>query len=85
MGKELTDTGVSHDRDFRDLVQQLMNAGWYRVGQEERPNGVYWQFRQGHTLEAGAGSEWWIPARDEMEAMRLLLNAVRNEQVAEEP
>ena len=76
--------GVSHDREFRDLVQQLMNAGWYRTGQVQTATGVQWSFREGHVLEATAASERRIPARDEMEAMRILLNAVRNEQVAED-
>ena len=76
--------GVSHDNEFREVVQQLMNAGWYRVGQEERPDGVYWPFRQGHTLEAGAGSERWIVAPNETEAMRILWDAVGNERAAGE-
>lgn len=75
---------TTHDNEFRSLVQQLMNAGWYRVGQEESPAGVSWQFRQGHTLESGAGNDRWITAPDETEAMRILWNEVRAERVAEE-
>ena len=82
--RELTDVGVSHDSEFRDLVQQIMNAGWYRTGQVQTPSGVQWGFREGHILEADAGNERWIPARAETEAMRILLNTVRNERVAEE-
>ena len=47
-----------HDHDaFRGLVHQLMDAAWYRVGHEERSTGVYWQFRRGHTLDAGAEND----------------------------
>ena len=34
--EELAAMGANQDEEFRDLVQQIMNAGWYRVGQEER-------------------------------------------------
>ena len=62
---------------FRGLVHQLMDAGWYRVGHEERPDGVYWRFRQGHTLDAGAEDDRWILARDELAAMRIVMEAIR--------
>ena len=60
-----------------------MNAGWYRVGQEQRPGGVYWQFRQGHTLEAGAGNDRWILAPNETEAMRILWEELQTGGAAE--
>ena len=76
---------IPHDREaFRGLVHQLMDAGWYRVGHEERPTGVSWQFRQGHTLDAGAENERWILAPDEMTAMRIVWNEGRTERVDEE-
>jgi hypothetical protein len=78
------DMGAPPDEAFRELVQQLMNVGWYRVGHEERPTGVHWQFRQGHTLDASAGNERWIPAPNETAAMRILWDEVRNERVAED-
>lgn len=75
---------TTRNDEFRDLVQQLMNAGWYRMGQVERPAGVSWQFRHGHTLEVGAGNDRWITAPNETEAMRILWNEVRTERGAEE-
>ena|SRR5688572_11612075 len=83
-GKKLLAMGVSHNDEFRDLVQQLMDAGWYRVGHEEGPGGVSWQFQQGHTLETSTGSERWIVAPDEMAAMRILWDEVSNERATEE-
>jgi hypothetical protein len=66
-----------HDQAaFRGLVHQLMDAGWYRIGHEERPDGVYWQFRQGHTLDAGAENDRWILAPDEIAAMGLVMGAI---------
>jgi hypothetical protein len=82
-GKELMDMSAPPDDAFREVVQQLMDAGWYRVGQEGRPSGVYWQFRQGHTLDAGAENDRRIPAPDEKAAMRILWNEVRNERIVE--
>jgi hypothetical protein len=74
-----------HDQEvFRGLVHQLMDAGWYRVGHEERPTGVSWQFRQGHILDAGAENERWILAPDEMTAMRIVMEEIRIER-PEEP
>ena len=84
MGKELSEMGAHRDEEFRDLVQQLMNAGWYRVGQKECSSGPSWQFRQGHILEADAEDVRWISAPDEVAAMRTLWNSVCNERVAED-
>ena len=66
---------------FRKLVQQLMNAGWYRAGHGEGPTGVAWQFQQGHTLETSTGNVRWIVAPDDLEAMRILWDEVRTERV----
>ena len=72
------------DDAFRKLVQQLMNAEWYLVGQEKRPIGMYWRFRQGHTLETSGRNERWIAAPNEMAAMRILWNELHNERVTGE-
>ncbi len=76
--------GMSHDDAFRHLVQQLMNAGWYRVGQEEGPTGPTWQFQQGHTMETSTGNVWSIAAPNELAAMRILWEEVQTERVAQE-
>ena len=76
--------GTHREDEFRHLVQQLMNAGWYGVGHEEGPTGPTWQFRQGHTLETSMGTVRWISAPNELAAMRILWDEVRTEDVAEE-
>jgi len=63
---------------YQDLVQQLMRHGWYRIGQgpaHDRDR-VMWGFREGHVLDNGDRSSLWIPARDELSAMHLLLNEI---------
>ena len=83
-GAEAIDMGTPPDNEFRELVQQLMNAGWYRVGHEEGPTGVSWQFQKGHTTETSSGNVRGIAAPNEMAAMRILWNQVQGEQVGEE-
>ena len=62
------------------LVQQLMDAGWYRLGpgpaeEDGRPT---WGFREGHVLDARREQPLWIPAEDELIAMRLLIGVVQD-------
>jgi hypothetical protein len=72
------------DTEYWALVHQLMEAGWYRIGQDRDPSGKTWGFRSGHTATrlSGDGScakpqsrtvERWIVAKDELTAMRRLL------------
>jgi hypothetical protein len=76
------------DSEYWALVQRLMDAGWYRLGQDRDPSGKSWGFRSGHTTHAttylsprGSGAvkptprpeERWIEAKDELSAMRRLL------------
>jgi hypothetical protein len=72
------------DTEYWSLVHQLMEAGWYRIGQDRDPSGKSWGFRNGHTAAmqpiAGGCSkppprplERWIVAKDELTAMRRLL------------
>lgn len=72
------------DTEYWTLVHQLMDAGWYRIGQDCDPAGNSWGFRNGHTaaMPSGSGScskpqprplERWIVAKDELTAMRRLL------------
>ena len=63
---------------YQDLVQQLMRHGWYRIGQGPAydRDRVMWGFREGHVLDNGDRQPLWIPARDELSAMHLLLNEI---------
>ena len=84
-GKELVGMRATPDDTFRELVQQLMNAGWYRTGHGEGPPGADWRFEQGHTLETSTGNVRWIGAPNEREAMRILWDEVRHERVGVQP
>lgn len=73
------------DSEYWTLVRQLMDAGWYRIGQDRDPSGKAWGFRYGHTVNnASPGAvvatkpsprpdERWIVAKSELSAMRRLL------------
>lgn len=71
------------DTEYWLLVQQLMNAGWYRIGQDRDPARKQWGFRAGHTMPSPSATscgskprspeERWITANDEITAMRRLL------------
>ncbi len=37
------------DTEYWTLVHRLMEAGWYRIGQDRDPSGKSWGFRNGHT------------------------------------
>jgi hypothetical protein len=66
------------DETYHDLVQQLMRHGWYRIGKgpaHDRDR-VMWGFREGHVLDHADRQSLWIPSRDELSAMRLLLNEI---------
>jgi hypothetical protein len=66
------------DETYQDLVHQLMRHGWYRVGQgpaHDRDR-VMWGFREGHVLDNTDHQSLWIPARDELSAMQLLLSEI---------
>jgi hypothetical protein len=65
----------SNHEAYRDFVQQLMQRGWYRVGQGpvHDPDRVMWGFREGHVVDRPTSQTLWIPARDEISAMRVLL------------
>jgi hypothetical protein len=60
------------DPEYRALVQQLMDAGWYRMGQRWGPRGNEWGFRAGHTVDGEETTMRWIAAADAKEAMRIL-------------
>ena len=68
------------DDDYWDLVHQLMNHGWYRVGQgpADDHERTQWGFREGHLRDVAASPPLWIPARDECAAMRILLSEVES-------
>jgi hypothetical protein len=73
------------DTEYWTLVHKLMEAGWYRIGQDHDPSRRAWGFRAGHTAacQAPGGTsgtrtaprpdERWIVARSELSAMRRLL------------
>lgn len=73
------------DAEYWALVQRLMDAGWYRLGQDRDPRATAWGFRAGHTTTpasprghrlakpAAPPEERWIVAKDELTAMRRLL------------
>ena len=73
------------DTEYWTLVRQLMEAGWYRIGQGRDPSGASWGFRAGHTVSEPSAngrrgatfpqreSERWIEAKTETAAMRRLL------------
>ena len=62
------------------LVQQLMHDGWYRLGPgPAREDGrLTWGFREGHVLDARREQPLWIPAADELTAMRLLRSGLQD-------
>jgi hypothetical protein len=62
-------------RTYRQLVQQLMLHGWYRLGQGPRNDygRKTWGFREGHLLDSTQENTCWIAAPDELSAMRTLM------------
>ena len=72
------------DHGYWKLVEALMLAGWYREGQDRTrdPAGRSWHFRHGHTLDHDARSERWILATSELEAMRILMEQLGEEETA---
>lgn len=83
------------DVEYWEFVHELMELGWYRIGEGRDPAGTAWGFRAGHTLppQTHDGSrrvkpeerrnERWIVAKTESAAMRRLLRELRGER--EEP
>ncbi len=79
------------DVEYWEFVHELMELGWYRMGEGRDPSGAAWGFRSGHTLRPrtrdGARtvkpeqrpSERWIVAKTETAAMRRLLHELRGE------
>ena len=70
--------GTPQNEPYQDLVQQLMRYGWYRIGQgpaHDRDR-VMWGFREGHVIDHADRQSLWIPARDELSAMHLLLKEI---------
>lgn len=73
------------ESEYWALVNQLMNLGWYRLGEGRDTAGKAWGFRAGHTLPVqGHGSQpsprpdvRWIVARSETSAMRRLLRELQ--------
>ena len=75
------------DETYQDLVQQLMRHGWYRIGKgpaHDRDR-VMWGFREGHVLDHADPRSLWIPARDELSAMHVLLNEIERLSSSREP
>jgi hypothetical protein len=70
----------SLEDDHRKLVRLLMQHGWYRVGQgpAHDPDRIMWGFREGHLLDDPASPILWIPARDELSAMQVLLREIED-------
>jgi hypothetical protein len=70
--------GPSDHETYRDFVQRLMQCGWYRVGQgpAHDPDRVMWGFREGHVVDRPTSATLWIPAGDEISAMRILLGEI---------
>jgi len=66
--------------DYWSLVQQLMDDGWYRLGPgpAQQDGRLTWGFREGHVLEARREQPLWIPAGDELNAMRLLASVLQH-------
>jgi hypothetical protein len=70
--------------EYWTLVQQLMTAGWYRLGPGRDPVNQAWGFRRGHTLARERDGmnggreleECWIEAKDELTAMHSLLRSL---------
>ena len=69
------------ERGYWDLVEQLMHLGWYRVGpgQDDELGRKTWGFREGHLLDHPRQSPVWIPAPDELAAMRIMLAAANTQ------
>jgi hypothetical protein len=70
--------GSSDHETYRNFVQRLMQCGWYRVGQgpAHDPDRVMWGFREGHVVDRPTSATLWIPAGDEISAMRILLGEI---------
>jgi hypothetical protein len=60
---------------LRQLVQQLMLHGWYRLGQGPRNDQgrKTWGFCEGHLLDTSREHTCWVVAQDELSAMQTLL------------
>ena len=69
---------LSLEREYWDLVHQLMIHGWYRVGQGPADDceRTQWGFREGHLRDVPSAAPLWVPARDECSAMRILLKEI---------
>ncbi len=68
------------DPVYWNLVQQLMHEGWYRLGPgpAQEDGRLPWGFREGHVLDACREQPLWIPAKDELTAMRLLVSELQD-------
>jgi hypothetical protein len=69
------------DHANRQLIQQLMLHGWYRLGQGP-PNDQgrkTWGFREGHLLDTSGENTCWIAAPDELSAMRTLMATLEDD------
>ena len=66
----------THDPSYWTLVQELMRLGWYRTGPgPDQVEGKTWGFREGHLIDIDRAADVrWIPARNELTAMRHLLD-----------
>jgi hypothetical protein len=65
--------------EYQELVNALMLLGWYRTG-EGPPDSVgqpLWGFRHGHRTDVEPEKTLWVPGACELEAMRALLNHLR--------
>ncbi len=82
------------DVEYWEFVHELMELGWYRIGEGRDPSGAAWGFRAGHTLPPWTRDgcravkpedrplERWIVAKTEAAAMRSLLRELRGEEEA---
>jgi hypothetical protein len=81
------------ESEYWALVNQLMDLGWYRLGEGRDTAGRAWGFRAGHTLpvqaygnQPTAGPEVrWIVAKSETCAMRRLLKDLQAASVTRHP
>jgi hypothetical protein len=65
--------------EYQELVNALMLLGWYRVGAgpHDEAGRTQWGFRQGHCTDSSPGETHWVPARNELGAMRAFLTTLR--------
>jgi hypothetical protein len=65
---------------YWNVVQQLMDEAWYRLGPgpAQEDGRLTWGFQEGHVLDARRERPLWIPAEDELTAMRLLVSGIQD-------